>query len=98
MRLRVTPTAGYQFDVSSVHEPSLVAGLTANGDLLGFVEDHLTPHLASFTGLIVAHVGVNAQLLWLWHQRFPQCRLVATPTVWTGREISILTSSYSSLV
>lgn len=75
----MTPTAGYQFDVSPVDEPDLIAGLTANCDLLGFVEGHLAPHLVGFTGLVVAHIGLNAQLFWLWHQRLPQCRLVATP-------------------
>lgn len=83
--MRVTPTAGYQFDVSSVDEPPLVAGLTANRDLLGFVEDHLAPHLTSFTGLIVARIGLKAQLFGLWHQWFPHRRLVATPAA--GHEL-----------
>lgn len=90
----MTLTAGYQFNVSSVDEPSLVAGLTANCDLLGLVEGHLAPHPTSFTGLIVARIGLNAQLLWLCHQWFPHGRLVAAPAA--GHEISSLKhTSYS---
>lgn len=80
----MTPTAGHQFDVSSVNKPCLVAGLTADCDLLGLVEDHLAPHLTGFTSLIVAHVGLDAQLLRLWYQRLPHHRLVAAPAKWGG--------------
>lgn len=75
----MTPTAGHQFDISSVHESCLVAGLTANCDLLGLVEDHLAPHLADFPSLSVADVGLDAQHLWLWYQRLPHRCVVATP-------------------
>lgn len=72
-------TAGHQLDVSSVRKPCYVAGLTADCDLLRLVEGHLALHPAGFTGLTVAHVGLNAQHLWLWNQRLPHRRLVATP-------------------
>lgn len=75
----MTPTAGHQFDVSSVDESCLVAGLTAHGDLLGLVEGHLAPHLAGFASLAVGDIGPDAQHLQLWYQRLPQRCLVATP-------------------
>ncbi len=81
----MTPTAGHQFDVSSVHVSCLVAGLTANCDLLGLVEDHLAPHPAHFTSLSVADVGLDAQHLWFWYQRLPHRCLVATPAA--GHEV-----------
>lgn len=81
-----TPTAGHQFDVSSVDESCLVAGLTANCDLPGLVEGHLALHLAYFTSLTVADVGLDAQHLRFWYQRLPQSCLVAAPAA--GREIS----------
>lgn len=84
--LNVTPTAGYQFDVSSVNESFLIAGLTANCDLLGLVEGHLAPHLAGFTSLTEADVGPDAQHLWFWYQRLPDCCLIAAPAA--GQEIS----------
>lgn len=77
--LSVTPTAGHQFDVSPVDESCLVAGLTANCDLLGLVEGHLAPHPAGFTGLTEADVGLDAQHLWLRYERLPHRRHVAAP-------------------
>ena len=84
--LNVTLTAWYQFDVSSVDESFLIAGLTANCDLLGLVEGHLAAHLAGFTSLTEADVGPDAQHLWFWYQRLPDCCLIAAPAV--GQEIS----------
>lgn len=77
----MTPTAGHQFDVSPVDESCLVACLTANCDLLGLVEGHLAPHLAGFPSLTEAHVGFDAQHLWLWYQRLPHRCLVVAPAV-----------------
>lgn len=82
----MTPTAGHQFDVSSVDESCLVAGFTANGDLLGLVEGHLAPHLRGFTSLTEADIGPDAQQLWLWCQRLPHRCLVVTPAA--AHEIS----------
>lgn len=75
----MTPTAGHQFDVSSVKESCLVGGLTAHRDVLELVEGHLAPHLAGFTSLAVAGVGLDAQHLWLRCQQLPHRCLVATP-------------------
>lgn len=74
----LTHTAGHEFDVSFVEAPRLVAGLTANCDLLRRVEGHLAPHLADLTCLIIGHICLDAQHLWLWYQWLPQCCLVAT--------------------
>lgn len=84
--LLMTRTAGHQFDVSSVEESCLVAGLTAHCDLLGFVEGHLAQHLADFTSLSVADIVADTQHLWLWYQRLPRRCLVATPAA--AHEIS----------
>ncbi len=80
------PTAGHQFDVSSVYESRSVAGLTANSDLLGLVEGHLAAHPAGFASLTEADVGLDAQYLWLWCKRLPQSCLVAAPAA--GRQVS----------
>lgn len=84
--LHVTPTVGHQFDVPSVEDSCLVAGLAAHCDLLGLVEGHLAPHLAGFTSLAVADIAPDAQHLWLWYQRLPHGCLVATPAA--GHKIS----------
>lgn len=82
----MTPTAVDQFDVSSV-QASVIAGLTADSDLLWLVEGQLTPHLADFTSLTVAGVSLDAQGLRVWYQWLPNCGLVATPA--EGHEISV---------
>lgn len=80
----MTLTAGYQFDVSPVNEPCLIAGFTANCDLLGLVEGQAAPHLADFMSLTVADVCLDAQHLWLWYQWVPYRCLVATPAAGHG--------------
>lgn len=59
------PTTGHQFDVPPVDDPFLVAGLTANCDVLKLVEGHLAPHLAGLMSLTEADIGLDAQHLWL---------------------------------
>lgn len=72
-----TPTAGHQLDVPPVDESILVAGLTADSDVLRFEEGHLAPYLVGSTRL--GHVGLDAQQLWICCQQLPQGRLVAAP-------------------
>lgn len=87
----MTPTAGHQFDVSPVEESFLVAGLTANCDVLRLVEGHLAPHLAGLTCLTDADISLDAQHLWLWDQQLPHVCLVAAPAA--GQEISGMNQS-----
>lgn len=82
----MTPTAGHQFDVPSVHESYLVVGLAAHCDLLRLVEGHLAPHLAGFTSLAVGDVGQDAQHPGLRYQWMPNCCLVAEPAAGHGRQ------------
>lgn len=75
----MTPTAEYQFDVPPADEPLLIAGLTPNCGLLRCLEGQLAANLTDLSCLIVAHVRMDAQHLWLWCQRLPYLCLVATP-------------------
>ena len=56
---RKTPTVRHKLDIAPV-QPSLIPGLTAHHDLLGFVEGHLAANLADLSRFIVADIGLDA--------------------------------------
>ena len=79
-----TPTVGDQFDVSP-SDPPLVAGLAAQGPLLGLVEGDLAAHLAHLTALVEGGVGLNAQCVWVRQQGLPGGGPVTAPDVGNTR-------------
>lgn len=78
-----TPTAGHQFDFPPVDEPILVAGLTADSDVLRFEEGDLAPYPVGSPRL--GDVGLDAQQLWIGRQQLPQGRQVAAPAGGTNQ-------------